>query len=113
MIDAGEELAARPAPVSRRVLAAIAFLGHVPGLVLIARCRFTRALVRVNVVAAGLTLVAMAIAWSVAAEGERGWATLIAWLVGHFAWSTIFAGWILLGGAVRASSPPTDVTTAG
>ncbi len=102
MIEVGEELVARPAPVSRPVLAAIAFFGHVPGLKVIARCRFTPALVRVNVVAVGLTLVAMAVAWSVAAEGERGWATFVAWLVGHFAWSTIFAGWILRGGAVRS-----------
>jgi hypothetical protein len=87
---------------SRPGLAVIAFVGHVPGLKVIARCRFTPALVRVNVVAAGLTLIAMAVAWFAADEGQRGWAVLIAWLVGHFAWSTIFAGWILAGGAVRS-----------
>lgn len=87
---------------SRPRVAAIAFLGHVPGLKLLTDCRLTPALVRVNVVAVVLTLVAMGVAWSVAAEGERGWATLVAWLVGHFLWSTIFAGWILLGGAVRS-----------
>jgi hypothetical protein len=82
-------------------LALIAFLGHVPGLKLFARCRFTPALVRVNVVAVVLTLVAMAAAWLAAEGGQRGWWTLVAWLVGHFLWSTIFAAWILLGGAVR------------
>lgn len=84
------------------MLAAIAFLGHVPGLRILTGCRFTVALVRVNVVAVVLTLVAMGVAWGVAAEGERGWSTFVAWLVGHFVWSTIFAGWILLGGAVRS-----------
>ena len=69
---------------------------------LVAGCRFTPALVRVNVAAAALTLVAMAVAWTMAAAGARGWSTLVAWLVGHFLWSTIFAGWILLGGAVRS-----------
>lgn len=87
---------------SRPALAAIAFLGHAPGLRVVSGSRFSARLVRVNVVAVTLTLVAMVVAWIVAPEGARGWWTLVAWLVGHFAWSTIFAAWILLGGAVRS-----------
>lgn len=86
---------------SRRWLAVIAFLGHVPGLKLFARCRFTPSLVRVNVVAVVLTLLAMAAAWLAAGDGQRAGWTLVAWLVGHFLWSTIFAAWIVRGGAVR------------
>lgn len=100
---------------SRRALAAVAFAGHVPGLSIAARWRWvpahrlTPALVRVNVVAVVLTLAAMAAAGLLARDGERGWAVLVAWLVGHFAWSTIFALWIVAGGACscdRDASPP-------
>lgn len=80
--------------------AAVAFAGHVPGLKIATRVRLTPRLKRVNVVAAVATLVAMAIAYFVAEPGGRGYAVLIAWLVGHFAWSITFSSWILMGGAV-------------
>lgn len=86
---------------SRRWLAVLAFVGHTPGIKLLVRCRFTPRLVRVNLVAAGLTVVAMIVAGIVAAPGHRGFAVLVAWLFGHFAWSVIFSGWILRGGAIE------------
>jgi hypothetical protein len=89
---------------SRIVLAVVGFMGHTPGLKLFARCRFTSRLVRVNIAAALLTLAAMAGAYVLADEGERGWSVLWAWLVGHFLWSGILATWILLGGAIASVS---------
>jgi hypothetical protein len=89
--------------VSRRLLAAIAFMGHVPGLKMTSRCRFSQRLIVVNVIAVVLTLVAMATAFATAADGHRLWPLFIAWLIGHFVWSTIFAIWISLGGALVAA----------
>lgn len=83
---------------SRWWWAAIAFMGHAPGIKLFTPCRLTPALVRANVIAVVLTLAAMACAFAAA---DQGWWTFVAWLLGHFAWSTIFSVWIVLGGAVR------------
>lgn len=80
-------------------IALVAFAGHVPGLLIMTRVRLTSRLKRVNAVAIGLTLAAMAGAFAAAPTGERGWWLLYAWLVGHFLWSTIFSAWILAGGA--------------
>ncbi len=82
------------------MLAAIAFCGHTPGLKILVGCRFTPLLVRVNVVAALLTVAAMVAAGVLAPAGSGGWAVLWAWLVGHFAWSIVFSAWILRGGAI-------------
>ncbi|MCA9706657.1 MAG: hypothetical protein KDK70_12460 [Myxococcales bacterium] len=98
------EGAARVQP-SRAWLAAVAFAGHTPGLWLLARCRFTPALVRVNVAAALLTVLAMVAAGVTAEPGRGAWAVVVAWLWGHFAWSTIFAAWILRGGAIVVRDP--------
>lgn len=92
------------APPSRAMLAGIAFMGHTPGLKILVGCRFTPWLVRVNIVAAGLTVAAMVGAGLMAPPGQGGWAVLFAWLIGHFAWSVIFAAWILRGGAIDAGS---------
>jgi hypothetical protein len=51
-----------------------------------------------------LTLAAMVGAYGFAEDGERGWSLLVAWLVGHFAWSGILATWILRGGAIASAS---------
>lgn len=83
----------------------MAFIGHVPGLKLTSSCRFTSNLVRVNIVAVALTLAAMATAFAVANDGNRLWSLFLAWLIGHFIWSTIFASWIVLGGAVQPQAP--------
>ena len=84
----------------RRRLAAIAFVGHVPGLKLLTAAQLTPALRKANVVAAVVTLGAMWIAYATIATSPRWWAPFVAWLVGHFAWSFVFSGWILRGGAV-------------
>ncbi len=84
----------------RPMLAAIAFAGHTPGLKIMARCRFTPWLVRINVVAALLTVGAMVAAGVLAAPGGGPMAVLVAWLIGHFAWSLVFSAWILAGGAI-------------
>ena len=81
-------------------LAAVAFAGHIPGLKLVTRTRLTPSLVRVNIIAAAATLLAMGVAYAVAAPGHRGWTVLVTWLIAHFAWSIVFSSWILLGGAV-------------
>jgi len=86
------------------MLAAIAFAGHTPGLKLLTRCRFTPRLVRVNVVAALATVLAMVLAGLLADPGRGAWAVLYAWLIGHFAWSIVFSSWILAGGAIDESS---------
>ena len=87
------------------MLAAIAFAGHTPGLKIMAGSRFTPLLVRVNVVAAVLTVAAMVAAGVLAAPGEGPWAVLVAWLIGHFAWSVVFSSWILAGGAIADPEP--------
>ncbi|MEZ4449512.1 MAG: hypothetical protein R3B09_08530 [Nannocystaceae bacterium] len=84
-------------------LALVAFCGHAPGIWILTGARLTPALARVNLVALGLTLAAMAAAGLVSAPDGRLFAVLYAWLIGHFVWSTIFAAWILRGGALRLS----------
>ncbi len=82
---------------SRPKLAALGFLGHAPGLKLVARARFCRRFVRVNLVAVSLTLAAMAVAGLLAPAGAGGRWVFVVWLALHFAWSTILSGWILRG----------------
>lgn len=86
--------------LGRPALAALAFCGHAIALSLVARDRFTRPMVRANVIAVALTLVAMAVAGVLAAPGQGGMAVLVTWLVGHFAWSMVLSIWILAGGAL-------------
>jgi len=75
----------------------LGFVGHAPGLKVIARVRFNRGFVRVNLFAVGLTLAAMALAGLVAPSGAAGrWAFLV-WLALHFAWSTVLCAWVLRG----------------
>lgn len=81
----------------RPQLAALGFLGHAPGLKLVARVRFCRRFVRVNLIAVGLTLAAMAVAGLLAPPGAAGLWIFAVWLALHFAWSTILSGWILRG----------------
>lgn len=82
---------------SRPQLAALGFLGHAPGLKLVARVRFCRRFVRVNLIAVGLTLAAMAVAGLLAPSDAAGRWVFVVWLVLHFTWSTILSGWILGG----------------
>ncbi len=81
-------------PSHRWKRAVIGFLGHAPGLKLFARVRFTAKFVRVNTVAVALTLLAMALTY-----GSYGtmWAVALTWTIGHFAWSTTVATWVLVG----------------
>lgn len=81
-------------------LAILAFCGHAPGVWILSGARLTPALTRVNLVALALTIAAMIAAALLAAEGEGGRDLVIAWLVGHFLWSAVFAAWILRGGAL-------------
>ncbi|MCA9693609.1 MAG: hypothetical protein KC636_28700 [Myxococcales bacterium] len=85
--------------MSRRRLALLAFLFHGPGLRLLAGYRFSRPLFRANVVALALTLAAMAVALLAAPPGSRGLPVLIAWAIGHFAWSVILASVVSREGA--------------
>lgn len=71
---------------SRR-LALIGFLGHAPGLWLVAGHRLDGATARLNVAAALATLAAMAGGYAL----HRGLGLFIAWVVGHFIWSTVLA----------------------
>ena len=80
--------------MGRLGLAAIAFVFHAPGLRLLTGYRLRPPIVRLNFIAVGLTLVAMAIAgWTCE---RRLWAVFTAWVVCHFLWSTCLAGMVLL-----------------
>ncbi len=92
----------RPAETESRVgLAALAFVFHAPGVVVLARRRLTLRARRVNLLALALTLLAMIAAYLLAVDGGAGRAVLVTWLIGHFAWSVVFSSWIALGGALR------------
>ncbi len=78
-------------------MAALGFLGHAPGLKIVARVRFNRRFVRVNLVAVGLTLAAMVVAGLVAPAGLGGWWVFVVWLGLHFVWSALLSAWILGG----------------
>ena len=65
--------------------------GHVPALRLFYGERLPSHLVRPNVAAVAMTLVAIALAAALAPEGSRLMAGLIAWAVGHVAWGTYLA----------------------
>ncbi len=69
----------------------IAFVGHLPGLWLVYREGIPHALRRPNLLAVGATLAAMGVAGVGAPAGSRGWAVLITWGVGHFAWGAYLA----------------------
>lgn len=90
-----------PRRFGRLQLAVLAFAGHVIALKILTRCRCTPWMVRLNVIAVALTVVAMAVAGVLAEPGHAGWAVLVAWLVGHFGWSMVLSTWILAGGAVE------------
>ncbi len=85
----------RAASYSRTTLAILGFLGHAPLLKSIVKTRFSPRFVSINLLAVALTLIAMALAY---AKYSSGLAILVAWLVGHFAWSTILAIWAYVGG---------------
>lgn len=88
---------------SKGQLALVGFLGHAPGLRLVARARFAPGFAPRNLVALALTLAAMVVAGVGAPPGSAAAWVLVAWLIGHFAWSLILAGWILAGGALQAT----------
>ena len=66
-------------------LAVIGALFHAPGLKLFARAQLSPFTVALNVVAAALTVGAMAWAWT------SGHSVVLAWLCGHVAWSCAVA----------------------
>jgi hypothetical protein len=72
-------------------LALLGFVFHAPGLKLFARTRFSALLVKLNLVGAVLTVAAMGWAWM------SGRSVLVAWLVGHLAWSCTLATLTLRG----------------
>ena len=73
--------------------AAIAFVFHAPGLRLFAGYRLRPPILRLNLVAIGLTLLAMAMAaWLFE---RRLLAVFTAWVICHFLWSTCLA-WLIL-----------------
>jgi len=76
------------------VVACIGFLGHAPGIKLLTTVRFSTAFIRINTVAIGLTLAAMGLTYYATASGLQ---LAVAWLIGHFIWSAILAGWLLTG----------------
>jgi len=84
-------------------LALVAFLGHAPGLWLFAGYRLTTPFHRYNVAALMMTA---AVSAALAAFSLRG--ALIAWMVGHFAWSTLLAWGVARGvaGEMSTASPP-------
>ena len=82
---------------SRPRLAILGFLGHAPGLKIVAGVRFNGGFVRTNLIAVGLTLAAMGGAGILAPPGARGLWVFVVWLALHFVWSTILSTWILRG----------------
>lgn len=85
-------------PLDRRLLAALAFAGHVFGLWLVGY-RLGAAKTPLNRLALAATALAMV------AGGFAGgaWGVLVAWLVGHFGWSMYLARSVLRG---EAGFPP-------
>lgn len=69
----------------------VAFFGHAPGLWLMYREPLPKPVRRPNAIAVGLTLAAMVAAGVLAPAGQTGWAVLVTWVVGHFAWGTWLA----------------------
>jgi hypothetical protein len=97
MKGAAETVGAQQRSPSRGAasLALVGFLFHAPGLKLLARARLSPHAVKLNVAAAALTLAAMAYAWL------SGRSVFLAWLIGHFAWSTVLAALALRGQVTR------------
>ena len=80
--------------------AVIAFLLHAPGLALLTEFRFSTWLLRVNAVAFVLTVLAAgASGWMF--EGHRVLAAIVAFAIGHFAWSAFLAGYVLRQGRLE------------
>jgi hypothetical protein len=100
------------APLDRRWLAAVAFVGHVFGLWLLGY-HLGRAKTPANRVAIAATVAAMGAAFVIA--GFRG--VVAAWLVGHFSWSWYLTRAVLRGDAgfraaapLRSDEPPANPT---
>ena len=91
---------APPSPERLRRCALIGFVGHLPGVKLLVSRTVTPRLARANVAAVALTLAAMLWAFTAAPAGAAPRWVFVAWLAGHFAWSTTLAAWILRGGGV-------------
>jgi hypothetical protein len=64
----------------------VALVAHAPGLWLFYREPLPTALRRPNLIAVGLTLIAMAVAALTAPAGARALPVLGLWAAGHFAW---------------------------
>lgn len=86
----------------RRWAALVAFVGHVPGLRLCTRFRLGPRLRLANGTALLLTVVAMG--WALVTSAAPLESVLIAWLVGHFAWSVAFSVAIVAGAGGFAES---------
>src|SRR5262245_17477807 len=79
--------------MGRLGLAALAFAFHAPGLRVFAGYRLRPPILRLNIVAVVLTLVAMALAASLSERHLL--AVFIAWVTCHFLWSICLA-WLVL-----------------
>lgn len=79
-------------------LVIIGFLFHAPGLKLFAKAQLSPLVVKLNIIAAALTVLAMGFA---AATGRS---VVLAWLVGHLAWSCTLVALTLRGQVTRAAS---------
>lgn len=81
-------------------LALIGFLSHAPGLRLFARVSISPFALRLNLAFAVVTVGAVtAAAWRFSDQVLQ--AVVIAWLVGHLAWSSTLAALVLRGHVVR------------
>src|SRR5687767_85717 len=89
--SSGRDAPERMSSPQRRTAAWLAFALHAPGLWLWYRARLRPRLVRANLVAVGLTILATVLAAGFAPAGARLLAALGAWSLGHFAWSAFLA----------------------
>ena len=87
-----------PLPFPARWNPLVAFLGHMPGLLLVGH-PLDPQIKRQNAIAVAATLVAMGASWWLAPGGRPGLAVLVVWLFGHFAWSSWLAWWVYRGRA--------------
>jgi hypothetical protein len=77
-------------PMTRRGRAWIAFLFHAPGLWLFCPTRFTPRIIKANLIALALTVIATALSVMVTTRYAL-WVGLAAWSIGHFLWGAYLA----------------------
>lgn len=80
---------------STKKLAIVAFLLHAPGLKWVCGFRLSPTMFAVNLVAAGATLIASVLALLFARPASGLWPPVVAFAIGHFAWSFILTGYVI------------------